>query len=81
MSLARWDPFRELQNLENDMNRLFRRQLVSVRIDGDVGRTSGRDTGHVSARQLPGPSSPRDGLGLSALQRPKQDAAKHDPKH
>ena len=27
MSLARWDPFRELQNLENDMNRLFRRQL------------------------------------------------------
>jgi len=27
MSLARWDPFRELQTLENEMNRLFRRQL------------------------------------------------------
>lgn len=27
MSLARWDPFREFQNLENEMNRLFRRQL------------------------------------------------------
>jgi HSP20 family protein len=27
MSLARWDPFRELQNLEHEMNRLFRRQL------------------------------------------------------
>ncbi len=27
MSLARWDPFRELQNLEYEMNRLFRRQL------------------------------------------------------
>lgn len=25
MSLARWDPFRELQSLENQMNRLFRR--------------------------------------------------------
>ena len=27
MSLARWDPFQELQTLENEMNRLFRRQL------------------------------------------------------
>lgn len=27
MSLARWDPFRELQNLENEVNRLFRRHL------------------------------------------------------
>lgn len=27
MSLARWYPFRELQNLENEMNRLFRRRL------------------------------------------------------
>jgi HSP20 family protein len=27
MSLARWDPFGELQNLENEMNRLFRRHL------------------------------------------------------
>lgn len=27
MSLARWDPFREFQNLEHEMNRLFRRQL------------------------------------------------------
>ena len=27
MSLARWDPFRELQTLENQMNRLFRRGL------------------------------------------------------
>ena len=27
MSLARWDPFREFQNLEHEMNRLFRRKL------------------------------------------------------
>ncbi len=27
MGLARWDPFRELQNLEHEVNRLFRRQL------------------------------------------------------
>ena len=27
MSLVRWDPFRELHNLENEMNRLFRRQF------------------------------------------------------
>lgn len=27
MSLARWDPFREFQNLENEMNRLFRHRL------------------------------------------------------
>ena len=27
MNLARWDPFQELQSLENAMNRLFRRQL------------------------------------------------------
>lgn len=27
MSLARWDPFQELQTLENEMDRLFRRQL------------------------------------------------------
>lgn len=27
MSLARWDSFRELQNVENEMNRLFRRRL------------------------------------------------------
>lgn len=27
MSLARWYPFRELQNLENEMNRLSRRRL------------------------------------------------------
>lgn len=30
MSLARWDPFPELQKLENDMNRLFWRQLSGV---------------------------------------------------
>ena len=28
MSLARWDPFRELQNIENEMYRLFRRQAT-----------------------------------------------------
>jgi HSP20 family protein len=27
MSLARWDPLREFQNLENEIHRLFRRQL------------------------------------------------------
>ncbi|HEU5403336.1 MAG TPA: Hsp20/alpha crystallin family protein [Terriglobales bacterium] len=27
MSLARWNPFQELQNLETEMNRIFRRQL------------------------------------------------------
>lgn len=27
MSLARWDPLREFQNLESEMNRLLRRQL------------------------------------------------------
>lgn len=30
MSLARWDPFRELQNLEHEMNRLFRRQFAGA---------------------------------------------------
>lgn len=28
MSLARWDPFLEFRTLENQMNRLFRRQLA-----------------------------------------------------
>jgi hypothetical protein len=27
MSLARWDPLRQFQHLENEMNRLFRQQL------------------------------------------------------
>jgi HSP20 family protein len=30
MSLARRDPFRELHNLENEMNRLFRRQISAA---------------------------------------------------
>jgi len=30
MSLARWDPFRELQNIENEMYRLFRRQAPTT---------------------------------------------------
>ena len=50
---------------------------VSMRIDGDVGGISGRDTGHVSAREFPGTSSPRDRLGVSALQCAEQDTAKH----
>jgi HSP20 family protein len=30
MSLARWDPLLELRNIENEMNRLFRRQLAGT---------------------------------------------------
>jgi HSP20 family protein len=40
MSLARWDPFREFQNLEHEMNRLFRRQLSGTPHSEDALTTS-----------------------------------------
>jgi len=40
MSLARWDPFRELQNVENEMNRLFRRRLSGASAPEEALTTS-----------------------------------------
>jgi HSP20 family protein len=44
MSLARWDPFREFQILEDEMHRLFRRQL---------SRPSGPEEGLTSSQFAP----------------------------